>query len=507
MLMPPRKSGVKKLVRKPVSTVSGAQNNVACWEDDPGDPKIQPPLMPINVVAPNESVSPLPFKIKGAAPKPQVYGAGTSEFRYFAAASALRRTADFWGGIVTAKTTWQVGKNLPVELNSGVDLNAFYTRGGGGDTPGLHFFHESVKNHEYFSGESPDVVCHEMGHAVLDAIRPQLFNAHFIEAAAFHESFGDMSALLSALQVASFRQIVLTETGNKINRASRLSRLAEQLGAAIRINHPDAVDADCLRNACNSFFYRDPQTLPPNAPASQLSSEPHSFSRVFTGAFLDALAGIFALQGKSPTPDALVAASQDMAHILIDGILAAPVVPDYFSQVAANVVRAGDPSPFNGKYRDALKSAFIRKGILSLQAATTLGSFKRQSARASMIAPQSFELTSPELPIASISAAHYGLKKPTLNVYASAEPKRFGVTAASMLAGPLEPRSAQSAAEIYTEDIFKRGNVDVGKYIDPETGVAQPFRFKTHIIVEENGELTLRRRTFDCGFGTHRSEN
>jgi hypothetical protein len=503
--MAPRKAISKRTARAQVSTTTAAQATVACWEDDPGDPKLQPPLVPITVDAPKESAPPLPFKIKGSAPSAQVYDAGSPGFRYYAAASALRRTANFWGAILPAGTIWQVGKVLNVDLDSGTDLNAFYTRGAGGDAPGLHFFHESVKGRVFYSGESPDVVCHEMGHAVLDALRPQLFNAQFIEAAAFHESFGDMSALLSALQVPSFRQALFTETSGKINRASRLSRLAEQLGAAIRVNHPDAVDPDCLRNANNSFFYKDPQGLPPNGPASQLSSEPHSFSRVFTGAFLDALAGIFSLQARSSTPDALVGASDDMARILIAGIQAAPIVPEYFSQVAAHVVQAGEQSPYSGKYRDVLKSAFIRKGILSLQAATTLGSLKRETKRAGVAAGLAFAGRSDELSVASIPATQFGLRKATLNVYATADPKQFAMTASSPVAGPLEPRSSQSAAEIYTEDIFKRGHVDVGKHIHPETGVAHQFGFKTHHIIEQNGELLLQRLTFDCGFGTKRS--
>src|SRR6185369_7439198 len=150
------------------------------------------------------------------------------------------------------------------------------------------------------------------------------------------------------------------------------SRLAEQLGAAIRVGHPDAVEPDCLRNAANAFFYRDPQTLPPSAPASQLSSEPHAFSRVFTGAFLDILAGIFRLQGSTPSHAGIVRASRDAARILAGAILDAPVVPDYFSQVAARMVQTGDAAPFNGKYRDAIKSAFVRRGILSLQASATM---------------------------------------------------------------------------------------------------------------------------------------
>src|SRR5215468_2672754 len=104
-----------------------------------------------------------------------------------------------------------------------------------------------------FSGESPDVVCHELGHALLDSFKPQLFDAASIEVAAFHESFGDMSAILSALQLPSVREGVLAETGGVLRRSSRLSRLAEQLGWAIRQSVPSAVEPDCLRNAVNTF--------------------------------------------------------------------------------------------------------------------------------------------------------------------------------------------------------------------------------------------------------------
>ena len=117
---------------------------VASWEDDPGDPKSQPPLSPLSVAVPVQSAPPLPYKLSGKAPVPQVYQPGSISFVYYATASALRRTASFWGGVLPAGTKWQVGKVLPVDIDSGVDLNAFYTRGGGGESPGLHFFHASV---------------------------------------------------------------------------------------------------------------------------------------------------------------------------------------------------------------------------------------------------------------------------------------------------------------------------------------------------------------------------
>jgi hypothetical protein len=480
--------------RKPkpgAKDAAAGSSMVSVWEDDPGDPKTQPTNIPISVPLPNPSAAPLPFKISTPVTSIGADKPGTPSFRYWATAAALRRTADFWGPLIKV-TSWKVGKVLSVILDDGVDLNAFYTRGDFQDAAGLHFFHDTVSGRTYYSSESPDVACHEMGHAVLDAFRPQLFNAHTIETSAFHESFGDMSAILSALQVPSFRSAVLQETDGTLNRSSRLSRLAEQLGAAIRIQHPDAADPDCLRNAANSFFYRDPQTLPPAAPASQLSSEPHSFSRVFTAAFLDALAGMVMVRSKNnPTSDDLLAVSQVAAETLVEGVSSAAIVPDFFSQVAAAVVAAA-----NNIDKDTFRSAFVRRGILSLTAASSIT--RRRATAARLAAPVLSE--GDELPQLTISGDGYGLKKASLRVHVASEPKYFGVTGSSLTTGPLESRSAHSAAEAFTEDLFQTGRVETKGFSDPDAGILHPMTTKTHAIVEERGELVIKRKTFACGF-------
>src|SRR5439155_21475390 len=87
----------------------------------------------------------------------------------------------------------------------------------------------------------------------------------------------------------------------------------------------------------NTLFYRDPDTLPTTAPGTSLSSERHAFSRVFTGAFFEGLAGMLATTDAKDEA-ALLQVSQDMAAILIQGIRAASVVPTFFSQVAATLL-------------------------------------------------------------------------------------------------------------------------------------------------------------------------
>src|SRR5262249_43084672 len=146
-----------------------------------------------------------------------------------------------------------------------------------------------------------------------------------------------------------------------------------------------------------------------------------------------------------------------------------------------------------------LKSSFVRRGILSLQAAATLTATAGKKAKGFAAAAPSGASRGP-LPLASISAAAFGLEQGTLRVYTAEEPKRFGVTSSSVSLGAMQPRSAQVAAEAYTEDLFQRGHVDVGAHSAREVGLVHRFAFKTHAVVEKQGELILRRISFDCGF-------
>jgi hypothetical protein len=225
----------------------------------------------------------------------------------------------------------------------------------------------------------------------------------------------------------------------------------------------------------------------------------HSSTMTHSLFLLDTLAGIVRVQAGGPSANGLSQATRDLARILVGGILEAPVSPDYFSQVAGHMIHFGDGSPFNGKYRDILKAAFVRHGILSLQAAATITRAKQRSGQKIAMVGRLVS-KGDDLPMASISALSFGLRSATLKVHTAGESKHFAITSASTQLGPAEPRSPQSAAESYTEDLFQRGHVEIGPHGDREPGLARPHSFKTHVIVEENGELVLKRTTFDCGF-------
>ena len=71
------------------NAVTAAAQQVSVWEDDP-EPGIQ-----VARPLPDPSKRPLAYNFPGRAPAPGGQP-GTASFRYWTAAEALRRGADFW---------------------------------------------------------------------------------------------------------------------------------------------------------------------------------------------------------------------------------------------------------------------------------------------------------------------------------------------------------------------------------------------------------------------------
>ncbi len=191
--------------------------------------------------------------------------------------------------------------------------------------------------------------------------------------------------------------------------------------------------------------------------------------------------------------------SIDGGGLLIAAIAAAPVVPDYFSQVAAHLVQA-DTDLFQGRYRDALKSALVRHGLLSLESASGAGGLRAAMQPAGMVGGGAVTGGGAELPTVSLEGGSLGLGDRRLDVEAPAEQRRFQVAAASIGLGSVEPVSSEVAARGFVEELFKRGRVEFDDHGDPETRVVHRGVRKTHVLQERGGELALVRTSFDCGF-------
>jgi hypothetical protein len=465
---------------------------VRAWQDDPMG------LPAITLPAPDPARTPLRFRIKGAMPPPDVYDPGTAGFRYWTTAEALRRGADFWAPVLGIER-WQPGATLAVALDAGDDLNAYY------DRSELAFFHSDVKGKRIWSGESPDVACHELGHACLDAHQPRLWDAPFIEAGAFHESFGDMSALSSALQLPSVRTVALPAV--RAHQGSVLSRLAEQLGWGVRQLDRRAADPDCLRNAWNAFRYVDPETLPDAAPAIRLCAEVHSFSRVFTGAFYELLSAMLRLRSAKPTSALLLEVATDAARLLADATAAAPVQPDYYAQVATHMIDA-DTTRFGGRYRAALTGVFVKREIVPAEVVRPLtryrGRIGRDAFGIAVLAPESAKTVAgrPRTHTVTLRAREAGLGAGRLLVEAPLEGRSFLMASVSLMQRHSDRTlRVERATRRFVRMLVAQRRIDPGaaaraaRKPDP-----RERRRKTHAVVRDGRDWRLVRRRFDCGW-------
>lgn len=302
------------------------------------------------------------FRVEGERPAARPYEPDTREFLHWQIASALARGRALWMRLLPGAGTWIPGPVLPSIPVAGEGLNAYY------DRKALHFFRgeNTGTGAVVHSGDSPDVVVHEQGHAVLDAIRPDLWDAPHFEVAAFHEAFGDLAAILTALAEPRVARAALEETTGALEHSNLVSRLAEELAAAVVAEFgPEAALSDSLRDAVNPFRYRAPRSLPDEAPADALSREPHSFCRILTGACWDALVRLYSRDPASRSGEtkdragALARAADTLARSIAGAAEQAPAAAAFFRRFAAALVREAE----DGKTAADLSAAFAARGL------------------------------------------------------------------------------------------------------------------------------------------------
>ena len=223
----------------------------------PNDPRAAgaPPMHRVSA-RPDRPANRAGFTVAGNEPQ-AVLPPGTPGFVRWQARQAALLTLGAWEAALGAPiTSWSTGvanpKSLTIEPDRGDDLNAYY------DRESLSFFHHQTGTTMTFSGASADVVSHEAGHAVLDAIRPDLWDTPYLEVGGFHEAFGDVTAIVTALSDLATRKALLAASPD-LGTANFVEATAEDLSNAVRLalgaTHPAAKP----RRALNTFQLAAPQ--------------------------------------------------------------------------------------------------------------------------------------------------------------------------------------------------------------------------------------------------------
>ena len=303
----------------------------------------------------------------GALPAKKVWPVDSREFLAWQCREAALRTLGMWEGIAGPLAHWQGSaqrRKLKIVVAEGSGINAYY------DRDQLAFYFRKVRGTtrvRWFAA-SLDIVAHEAGHALLDVLRPELWDSNLPEPNAFHEAFGDCVALLTALSDPRARKALLLQDP-ALTRTNFAETLMESLANAIRDEEPTH-SAALPRHARNSHRWSLPTTLPEDGGPGDLINEIHSFGQVFVGCFYDVIRNIFV---DAPRQDSasLWRAAQVAGRLLVRGATKAALAPRFF-QAVGRAMQLEDDAINGGRHREAIKAAFRKHGIqLSAMAAVT----------------------------------------------------------------------------------------------------------------------------------------
>ncbi|MDZ7632734.1 MAG: hypothetical protein U5K74_15700 [Gemmatimonadaceae bacterium] len=285
------------------------------------------------------------------------YAPGSPDFLFWQTREAALATMQLWERLHAPLTAWARSTNRRlldlIPDSADEDLNAYY------DGQSLAFFHYRLGSRTFFSGASTEVVAHEVGHALLDSIRPDLWSSLLPETGAFHEAFGDCIAILNSFADAETVALVLRRSGG-LSAQNVAETFGEDLAKAVKQALGSSHPASKPRQALNTFQWQLPSDLPRTGGPDVLTSEVHSFARVFTGIFYDLIRNLL---GRARTAAAVRKATTTAGRLLIAGTIGAPLTARFF-QAVGRVMMLEDRNVNGGANDRAIADAFAAHGIM-----------------------------------------------------------------------------------------------------------------------------------------------
>ena len=257
----------------------------------------------------------------------------------------------------------QLGRLILIP-HAGYDENAFYDR----STGALHFFYfEGRDGKPVYTCLSHDIVAHELGHAVLDGLKPYYNEVCSPETAGFHEYFGDAMAMMASLSRREIALLVTKGAPAKLSAQNVVSAIASEFGAQLH----GLPDHAYLRGAWRKRTMRDLRG----------SYEEHDWSEVLTGVYYELLQYLYAQNLRSLKEKgkprktkgdaeffamrAIIRAATVTAAVMFRGIDYCPPVDLRYEEYARAVLRADEVAyPDDSlNIRKVLRKAFEARGI------------------------------------------------------------------------------------------------------------------------------------------------
>lgn len=359
------------LHQESIPVQSATAVNVVIYPQDPfvGDPEVRE--MTASDIRPgllNDRVEIQDTSARPAQPDSQgnyLYWPGTPEFDQLNSFYYTTFTLRMYERYAHRALPWSFpAPRITVNPHAGNGANAFYS-----EQDRLLGFHSFVfQGKSIYAAQSADVVSHETAHAVLDGVR-DLYNESFgMGGNAFHESFGDMTAILVAMHDDSLIKRLVGWTGGNLRLDNFIATLAEEITNLLRSNgEPLHGRTVYLRNAFNTFRYVPFDNLPYYAdkPETELARESHNYSRLFTGAFYDILLGLYEWLKVTNEPRLAIHRTRDIAgQLLMCAVELGPVGELDFKDMAKAFL-AADNLLYDGHHINILIAVFDQRSLLT----------------------------------------------------------------------------------------------------------------------------------------------
>lgn len=227
-------------------------------------------------------------------------------------------------------------KKLKIYPNYSRGLKTIY------DKNSLKFFcdeHEVTKNTVYTSNSSK-IIFHTFFHAVIDALRPDLWNIISIEINSFVEALCDIFAMTMLMQNEKISTYALEETNGNLNKSNIITKFAEEVGNTLYYKDSKLSKIDCMRDATDILLYKNPKEISHENNMKILSSEKINFSRIYSSAWYSIVVGMYNSDSKKEKESvSLKYAANKAFYTIFKAFLNSPKTFHFYETISKLIIK------------------------------------------------------------------------------------------------------------------------------------------------------------------------